>query len=396
MINIFIDSNIFISSRYNIFSGPLNSLCRYNEKGIVQLYTNEIVKHEVIKHLNKDLSATIASVNKTIKKSAALQVALRQKECSIFDELASIPTNMEQSLNSFFEKTIVLKNDPVVLGTILKQYFETVPPFEDNEKKKAEFPDAIIIESIKQRTNKDELLFIVTDDKGWKSSFPDGNIYNVQVVDKIRDMTTIIAQDLLDERVLGSVQLELKDDLMNKVKQWLEDYDFSYIADDIDGSGMLECDEFDWAEINYLSLYFNGIDYVNSEKSSASLDFRAEASVDLSFSYIDHSYETYDREDDEYYNTKYGKAKCKIKLRVPIEVFVSVSPITDKNNNVLSITDCLFGDLEYDCENIELCENIDYDDEPFANYNVCPDCGAEISKENDGGNGFCSKCAPNH
>lgn len=396
MINIFIDSNIFISLKYNIFNGPLKSLERYNEKGIVQLYTNEIVHHEVIKHMNKDFFNAISIVKKAIEKSFALQVALKQEECTIIDELNYIPTNMEQSLNSFFKKAIELKNDSVVLDTILRQYFEIVPPFENNEKKKAEFPDAIIIDSIKHRANIDELLFVVTDDHGWKLSFPDKNEFNVQVVDKIHDMTTIIAQDLLDERILSSVQSELKDDLLNKVKQWLEDYDFSYIAYNIDESGMLECNEFDYAEINNLNLYFNGIDYVDSEDQSASLDFRAEASVELYFSYIDHSYETYDREDDVYYNTKYGNAIGKIKIRVPIEVSVSVSPITDDNNNVLDIIDYSFGDLEHDCEDIECCESVDYDDELFAQYNVCPECGEEISGENDGGNGFCSKCAPNH
>lgn len=29
-------------------------------------------------------------------------------------------------------------------------------------------------------------------------------------------------------------------------------------------------------------------------------------------------------------------------------------------------------------------------------YNVCPDCGREMNIENDGGNGFCTECAPNH
>lgn len=29
-------------------------------------------------------------------------------------------------------------------------------------------------------------------------------------------------------------------------------------------------------------------------------------------------------------------------------------------------------------------------------YNVCPDCGHKISFENDGGNGFCINCAPDH
>lgn len=29
-------------------------------------------------------------------------------------------------------------------------------------------------------------------------------------------------------------------------------------------------------------------------------------------------------------------------------------------------------------------------------YNTCPDCGNRINFENDGGNGFCTNCAPNH
>lgn len=29
-------------------------------------------------------------------------------------------------------------------------------------------------------------------------------------------------------------------------------------------------------------------------------------------------------------------------------------------------------------------------------YGTCPDCGCPIGYENDGGNGFCIHCAPNH
>ncbi|MCY9339740.1 PIN domain-containing protein [Bacillus haynesii] len=38
-----------------------------------------------------------------------------------------------------------------------------------------------------------------------------------------------------------------------------------------------------------------------------------------------------------------------------------------------------------------------YDDDivPDA-YSICPDCSRKINIENDGGNGFCSNCAPNH
>lgn len=38
------------------------------------------------------------------------------------------------------------------------------------------------------------------------------------------------------------------------------------------------------------------------------------------------------------------------------------------------------------------------DDDEYVEgaYNICPDCGCKINFENDGGNGFCVNCAPNH
>ena len=39
----------------------------------------------------------------------------------------------------------------------------------------------------------------------------------------------------------------------------------------------------------------------------------------------------------------------------------------------------------------------DYDDAECPNaYTTCPDCGCKINFENDGGNGFCVKCAQKH
>lgn len=37
----------------------------------------------------------------------------------------------------------------------------------------------------------------------------------------------------------------------------------------------------------------------------------------------------------------------------------------------------------------------EYEDVPYT-YTTCPDCGRGIHNENDGGNGFCVECAPNH
>ena len=48
---------------------------------------------------------------------------------------------------------------------------------------------------------------------------------------------------------------------------------------------------------------------------------------------------------------------------------------------------CYENGYEDDCDDY-------YDDDGGENY--CPDCGCVMTGENYGGNGFCSKCAPNH
>ena len=76
--------------------------------------------------------------------------------------------------------------------------------------------------------------------------------------------STQVAQVLLDNDILSNIQNELKDQLLEKVKTWLEDYDYTDIAENID-DGVIECDELDSATIKSINLFFNGIDYVDRE-----------------------------------------------------------------------------------------------------------------------------------
>mgnify|MGYP006916288650 CR=1 FL=1 len=57
---------------------------------------------------------------------------------------------------------------------------------------------------------------------------------------------------------------------------------------------------------------------------------------------------------------------------------------------------------EDDCLESEVVSNtgplhdVGPDEEPIRAYDTCPECGCPIGIDNDGGNGFCINCAPNH
>lgn len=66
----------------------------------------------------------------------------------------------------------------------------------------------------------------------------------------------------------------------------------------------------------------------------------------------------------------------------------------DKIDNELNLTDCSIVCEITKLEGGSSYEYYDYDE--YEGYTTCPDCGEEISYENDGGNGFCTDCAPEH
>ena len=62
----------------------------------------------------------------------------------------------------------------------------------------------------------------------------------------------------------------------------------------------------------------------------------------------------------------------------------------------MDFEDPKINEIEWDDVEIKVLEMKAHrqDDDPY--YCTCPDCGRPIGIHNDGGNGFCVDCAPNH
>ena len=64
----------------------------------------------------------------------------------------------------------ILNLSLVDLDGIVSDYFAINPPFESSEKKRKEFPDAFIANQIRKRFGEDEVIAIISDDKGFKKA----------------------------------------------------------------------------------------------------------------------------------------------------------------------------------------------------------------------------------
>ncbi|EAD1625645.1 hypothetical protein DG37_15075 [Listeria monocytogenes] len=123
---------------------------------------------------------------------------------------------------------ILIKN--INIESILEKYFNIEPPFEVNENKKSEFPDAIIFESVRNWINEGTIfdkgkdtLYFVTKDEGLKKAF---ELTLVQVVDDLKYcLLSSSLEKEIERKVKDNVESdEFSDFLENLLDKNLKNY----------------------------------------------------------------------------------------------------------------------------------------------------------------------------
>lgn len=180
-----LDTNIIRKNSYNLESGLLGQLTQFKE-GSVQLVLSEIVVREVSKHLRENGQEDWFKLEQSLKKTEKSLLLSSKSTKAISEILASevAPEEAAQKrLEQFIETTgaIIVEAKNANMNELIKLYFKSSAPFENNEKKKNEFPDAIALISLEawaKRNNKK--LLAVSDDKGWEGYAASSNHIDVE------------------------------------------------------------------------------------------------------------------------------------------------------------------------------------------------------------------------
>lgn len=386
-----IDSNVFIAAKYNFSGGSLHNLKKYCDDGVALLFSNDIILREVGSHIDEDVGLLARQAKNAIGQHSELVHALTDEKYEyIKDTILGATKGLHTQFNTYMTGATILSNAGLTIDVLFDQYFGKCAPFEANEKKKSEFPDAAIIMSIKRylSDNPSEHLHVVTDDKGWHNALMDTK--GITLYYNLRDLLTEIAKDeqkLYDQ--ITKFMEECVENLKASAEDWVVCNDWSST---VDGLKMcLECDEVEDIYVTSIDLTPDGIEYIDRDGEFASAQFSCDVTFYLGFDYIDHTSEVYDREDRVYYNTIYGKGAAEVKVR-----FIGAVTVLTPDDGELDLNSSMFDEV-----NIESVDIIDYkltpyrnDDEPY--FATCPDCGTPIGIHNDGGDGFCVDCAAHH
>lgn len=257
---LFIDSNIFINSGFNFESGSFAAVKKYCIGNVVQLLIDRIVTNEVTTHIENDIGKAIAEANNKLKNSSLCGLKNASK-IVLWDESVLVNFIFKQ-WNDFLDTCKVnnLSYTDIRISDILDDYFNRTPPFENSKDKKNEFPDAVIIKSLKHFMQSQDIntkLLVVSGDKIWKNCF--GGDSRVQYFENISAALEIISLSAVGsvfcemEKLLPSAYDELRAFIQKEVisrQELFIDFDFEDVEEVYLRSVELNCHRIEFINDN--------------------------------------------------------------------------------------------------------------------------------------------------
>ena len=141
---VFVDTEAFRRAQFDWDGRTLSRLVQFAKEGHLRLLITDITKREVSSHLQERLTEAMGAVKKH-------EIVLRQLGNDNTTATLSDPaalTKLEQAFEEFLKATRAINVGTVAtVGEVFSDYFARRPPF--SEKKKAEFPDAVVIASLR-------------------------------------------------------------------------------------------------------------------------------------------------------------------------------------------------------------------------------------------------------
>lgn len=174
-----LDTNILDSANYDFDEkSTLQLLVNYVKKGKVKVVLSNIVIKEAEIHIAQR-GVTLCSLMRKLRADAlktAADYQIKQLGLGHILDLSTDKAEISQKSIDLLHKYIVdleaeiLDTSKIDLDAIIDDYFEIRAPFQPGEKKRKEFPDAFIANQIRERFGHEEMVAIISDDKGFKEA----------------------------------------------------------------------------------------------------------------------------------------------------------------------------------------------------------------------------------
>ena len=326
-LNVTIDTNIFEANKFDFGTDSTLSLLVKNvQNGKIKLVLSDIVIREVEKHIYRRVKNVCGKARKLRKEY--LDILPEQYLVDIGMEIyVQIPNKEEvynQANNVFYNfledcKVERLDIDSINLETIIEDYFSVRPPFENSENKRKEFPDAFIAQEIKNHFGSDEIVAIISQDKGFKKACGDNN--NYLFFNSLGELFNTLNKS--EEEYAHAIEIIKSNDdhILCSIKEMIDDSCVDVRGLTYDRDGVVDGYDYDETFLDSYSLSgmkIHTVDDIDEDTITASLWIYGNMAVNCYCEDIDNA--AWDSEEEEYIFVELKHILEKHNMRFPCRI----------------------------------------------------------------------------
>ena len=305
-----IDTNILDAAKYDLGDGStLQLLKNYVDDGIIQVVLSNIVVRESKKHLAKQVNKACGIARKLRAEvlQESTEYLINYVGLSRLLEISKDKDALIQKSEELFDNFLtdinaeILGIDLINLESIIDDYFEINPPFEDGEKKRKEFPDAFIANQIRKRFGEAEDVAIVSNDNGFKKACKEApNHFFFGSLGALFDAINKEKEEAYAEtiNVIKELQFRIAHTLIEYIKsnENIEVRGLSYDKDGVETG--FDYDESYLHNVSNIAFRVDSVDEMTDKYSKVTLLCKADISADCYFE--DYANAPWDSETKEY------------------------------------------------------------------------------------------------
>ncbi len=326
---VIIDTSVLVNNQCDFLGINSSTIPAFYEllidKGVI-LLDQDVLHKEIINHISESIAVSrFRKLTSIFDKSKELLQYLGMSCEPLSDQLSGVDIN--QKVIDDFE--IKYKNAHKLpypnADKIFDLYFSNTAPFKKSGEKKSEFPDAFVIEAVKDYvdTEKYKTVLVISSDNDWETAF-----------DGYKNITYV---ESLDEGIkLLQEETDVADILFAHLKQAIED-GIEYIADgecyEIDDYELVD-DDLEVTELSVNELY-DDLVVLRITNDTVIIKCTAELNLGGRATVFDEESSVWDSEDHEYIyrvNSEVEFKNATAEVECEIEIKFDLSDIENSAN----------------------------------------------------------------
>lgn len=324
---VFIDTNVFVSEHYFLEGNRINKLLELAEEGYINILWPEIAYNEVKSHIVRDMSLAFKYVCGKEFRVLRNHPAFVEYCKNGTDSVCKIALQLLESFKVKSHAFIILTSYCDNVGEVFDKYFSKKKPF-GVEKKKDEFPDAFIIQSLENYCKKNSLkqkIMVLTTDRDYIDSSPYLTIvrdYEKYISDKLatkEEFDQLYVEMNIEESLFKDLWLDEIDQILNDEKTYFEYCNY----DEISEVEVVYCN----IDVDCRNLYV-----LNNDENAIIFDVYPITNFSVRIVFHDTSEAWYDKEYDEWYGDEWKVDTLNLSVQFKSTICF------DKTNNFLSIS----------------------------------------------------------